>query len=215
MCGVCVENCPAGALSIVGKHYPIDALVNELVKDRIFYETSFGGVTFSGGEPTLNLDYVSEAMRRLKKYGIHIALQTSGMFNLSRFMDKVLPNVDMIYYDLKLLDPLKHKQYTGKDNSCILANFLTLIHEVGPKIVPRIPLIPGITMSEDNLSGLAAFLKAAGCAHYELLPYTPGGIAKMHAFGLAVPKEIPETMLSIEKEVELRARFDAEMQKGV
>jgi len=121
-CGKCAEACPTTALKIVGKHYSVSNLIEILLSDHIFYETSKGGVTFSGGEPTLYMDYVGEVMKELKANNIHIAIETSGMFNLDEFKTKLLPYINLIYYDIKLYDPRKHEQYTGKSNKQILSN---------------------------------------------------------------------------------------------
>ena len=108
-CGLCTQVCPATALKNVGEYYTPDELTDILMRDRVFYETSQGGVTFSGGEPTLYPDYVAEVMKklRLKSNSIHLAIQTSGMFDFSEFEKKLLPSLDLIFYDLKLFDPQK------------------------------------------------------------------------------------------------------------
>jgi pyruvate formate lyase activating enzyme len=186
-CGVCVEKCPSTALKIVGKHYAGKELIEELLKDRIFYETSCGGVTFSGGEPALHMDYLCEVIRELKKNNIHIALQTSGFFDMQEFRKKLLTSLDLIFYDIKLYDSQKHRKYTGVGNEEILDNFISLADDRKEIIVPRTPLVPGITATEENLQQIAKFVRKAGCEKYEFLPYNPGGITKIKTIGKPLP----------------------------
>ncbi|MBW2644875.1 MAG: glycyl-radical enzyme activating protein [Deltaproteobacteria bacterium] len=206
-CGKCAEECPTTALKIVGKYYSVSDLIEILLSDHIFYETSKGGVTFSGGEPTLYMDYVGEVMKGLKAKNIHIAIETSGMFNLAEFKTKLLPYIDLIFYDLKLYDPHKHEEYTGKSNKQILSNLADLVKESSVRIIPRLPLVPKITATTDNLTQIARFLKGAGITTCELLPYNPGGIAKRMAIGKNVPSDIPRTMMGIEEENEIKRNW--------
>ena len=199
-CGVCAEKCPSTALKIVGKYYPVNKLVEELMKDRIFYETASGGITFSGGEPALHMNYLSEVMRKLKEYNIPIAIQTSGEFDIKEFREKLLPSINLIFYDIKLFDSQKHREYTGVGNEQILDNFVSLANDRNITIIPRIPLIPRITATEENLRQIADFIRSVGCASYELLPYNPGGIAKMQAMGKSTPQWPPIAMMRAEEE---------------
>ena len=186
-CGKCADVCPTLALKKIGVYYPPHLLVEELLRDRVFYETSGGGVTFSGGEPTQHMDYLSAVMKLLKQNDIPIAIETAGFFNLKEFTDKLLPYLDLIFYDIKFIDSHVHKRWTGKDNKIILTNFLKLTKKNKDLIIPRIPLIPGITATKDNLEGIADFLKKAGYDHYELLDYNSAGRAKRSYLGKAVP----------------------------
>ena len=206
-CGKCAEECPTTALKIVGKHYSVSNLIEILLSDHIFYETSKGGVTFSGGEPTLYMDYVGEVMKELKANNVHIAIETSGMFNLGEFRTKLLPYINLIYYDIKLYDPCKHEQYTGKSNKQILSNLADLVKEPNVRIIPRLPLVPKITATNDNLTQIARFLKSAGITTYEFLPYNPGGIAKRIAIGKNIPPDIPRNMMRIEEEKKFEKIF--------
>jgi len=205
-CSVCCRECPSTALSAVGSYYHVDALVETLLKERIFYETSGGGVTFSGGEPTLFMDYVGTVMQKLKMKGIHVALQTSGMFNLQEFSKKLLPYIDLIFFDLKLIDSNRHREFTGRGNGLILENFRYLARNASVPVVPRIPLIPGITATRENLSGLADFLKDTGFTSATLLPYNPGGIAKAGLIGRPV-SSLPDCMTGIKEEEDWNAFF--------
>ncbi|MEN6487516.1 MAG: glycyl-radical enzyme activating protein [Smithella sp.] len=189
-CGKCADICPTLALKRIGVYYPPHQLVEELLRDRVFYETSGGGVTFSGGEPTQHMDYLSAVMKLLKQNGISIAIQTAGFFDLDEFTDKLLPYLDLIFYDIKFIDAGEHKRWTGKDNKIILANFLELTKKNNDLIIPRIPLIPGITATKDNLIRIADFIRAAGYDRCQLLDYNSAGQAKRSYLGKAVPDAV-------------------------
>ena len=207
VCGKCADICPAAALEVTGNHYPVDELIEILLKDRIFYETSKGGVTFSGGEPALHAGYLQPVMKELKKNNIHIAIQTSGMFDLTEFRTKLLPYIDLIYYDIKLIDPKRHEKYTGRGNDTILDNFTDLIETPDVEIIPRVPLVPDITATAKNIAGIADFIKNAGCASYELLPYNSGGISKRLFIGQYPPPALNDIRLNIEEEKDCREIF--------
>lgn len=207
-CGQCADACPAEALRNIGRYYSPDELSDLLLKDHIFYETSQGGVTFSGGEPTRYMDYVKQVAVRLKNEGIHIALQTSGVFDLADFTSKLLEWIDLIFFDIKTIDPSKHREYTGRSNERILYNFRKVIRLAGDRVVPRVPLVPGFTANSRNLTEIARFLRNEGCAVCDLLPYNPGGIVKRRAIGEKVPPGLPEEMLSSEDEAGLRRCFE-------
>lgn len=189
-CGDCADVCPTLALKKIGEYLAPAVLVDELLRDRIFYETSRGGVTFSGGEPTLHMDYLSEVMKLLKQNGISIAIQTAGLFDPDEFADKLLGHLDFIFYDIKFFDSREHRKWTGKDNIIILSNFQKLTRQTKAVVVPRVPLIPGITATKDNLVRIAEFIRAAGCDHYELLAYNSAGAAKRLILGKAVPEAV-------------------------
>ena len=186
-CGLCVEICPTKALKSIGLYYPQEKLTRILLGDKIFYDTSRGGITFSGGEPTLFMDYVSPVMKALKEHNIHIAVQTSGMFEFSEFESKILPYIDLIFYDVKLMDPEKHKTFTGKTNNTILSNLTLLAKLATVDIVPRVPLIPGITDTSGNLEQIGVFLQTIGFKTYECLSYNSGGNEKRMALGQSFP----------------------------
>ena len=202
-CGKCADVCPTLALKRVGIYYPPHQLVEELLRDRVFYETSGGGVTFSGGEPTQHMDYLSAVMKLLKQSGISIAIQTAGFFNLNEFTAKLLPYLDLIFYDIKLMDAGEHKKWTGIDNKIILANFLELSKKSRDLIIPRIPLIPGITATEDNLVRIADFIRHAGYDRYQLLDYNSAGQAKRLLLG----KSVPEAVKSLRWEAESHEHY--------
>ena len=206
-CEKCVDECPTTALKSIGRYYSVAELLEILKGDYLFYKTSEGGVTFSGGEPTLYMDYVTKVMKELNKLNIHIAIQTSGMFNMSEFKSKLLPYLDLIFYDIKFVDAVLHKKYTGKSNGLILDNFLELARDTSVQIIPRIPLIPEITTTTGNLIKIADFLKNAGCTNYQLLPYNSGGIAKRSHIGKAISSSVTKTMIGREREEKWKKIF--------
>jgi pyruvate formate lyase activating enzyme len=146
------------------------------------------------------MDYMGEVMKALKENHVHIAIETSGMFNLAEFKTKLLPYIDLILYDLKLYDLNQHKQYTGGSNKTILSNLTDLIRESSVTIIPRLPLVPKITATTDNLSQIVHFLKGVGIATCKLLPYNPGGITKRIALGKGIPHDISHAMMGAEEE---------------
>lgn len=175
-CFRCVDACPADALSRVGRDLSIDEIVAEVLKDKPFFDTSGGGVTFSGGEPVMFMAFLSELLQALKTHRIHTLLETSGFFDFGKFERLLLPYLDMIYYDIKILDDEAHRTHTGISNQKILNNFKRL-HEIlaptGVTLLPRTPLVPGITDSHENIQGIARFLAVLGVKNAALMPYNP------------------------------------------
>jgi len=206
-CGKCADACPAKSFDVVGKEYAIVDLLEIALRDRLFYETSGGGVTLSGGEPTLHLDYIGRLAQSLKEQNIHVALQTSGLFDLDEARRKLLCSIDLIYFDIKFLDSDLHQQWTGKDNETILKNFTSLLQERGDSVMPRVPLIPGITATQENLSGIARFLRTAGCEQYQLLSYNSGGTGKGPALGLTTSDTIRSIQYNPEEDHGFRTYF--------
>jgi pyruvate formate lyase activating enzyme len=186
-------------LFLNGRQYAPDELARELLKDRLFYDTSGGGVTFSGGEPTLHMDYLGQVARLLKQADVHVAIQTSGLFDLQEFREKVYPNLDLIHFDIKFMDASQHRRFTGVGNERILENFISLKRDNKIDIVPRTPLVPGITADRQNIDAIAKFVKSLGCVRHELLPYNPGGISKRAALGMPAATELPESMMSVQE----------------
>jgi pyruvate formate lyase activating enzyme len=164
----------------------MDELLERLLRDRVFYKVSGGGVTLSGGEPTLWPEYAGHLLRRLKQEGIQTALQTCGYFDYSAFKQEMLPWLDLIMYDLKLINAEHHLKWTGQDNQRIMENFTRLL-DAPVEMIPRIPLIPGFTTPEENLEGISSFLKDNGVRTCSLLPYNPLGLSKWENLGKNKP----------------------------
>ena len=161
-CGICAEECPANAIEVLGTQRSVEELISELVKDRTYYEKSSGGVTLSGGEPTLQIGYLVEVLERLKKEGIHTAVDTCGMCSTSS-LDRLLEHTDLILYDLKEIDSQRHKQYTGQPNELILENLQFVGRQIkerwtDKRLWVRTPLITGKTATHENIYGIGSFI---------------------------------------------------------
>jgi len=178
-----VEACPTGALQAVGERTTVPALVERLLRDRIFFDESKGGVTFSGGEPLLQPAFVTEALEWLRREGVHTALDTCG-FARWPDLEAAARQADLVLYDLKLMDEERHRAATGVSNRIILQN-LQALSQVHPALWIRVPIVPGVNDDEANLEATAAFLAPlAGLRRVDLLPYHPTGEAKFARVGL-------------------------------
>ena len=173
-CGKCVAVCEKGARQIAGKTVSSDEVVSAVLKDRAFYETSGGGVTLSGGEALLQPGFALEILKKCKENGIDTAIETAGLVPWEVFRD-VLPYLDRILFDIKCMDPEKHKALTGADNSLILQN-AALLKESGKEIVFRMPVIPGL--NDGEVEKAAAFARPC---RFEILAYHTTGCGKYAA----------------------------------
>jgi pyruvate formate lyase activating enzyme len=154
---------------ITGSIREVKEVLQEVEKDRLFYENSGGGVTLSGGEPMNQPDFTGALLKQCKNKGIHTVLDTSGYVQ-AELWNRVLDYVDMILYDLKHMDPQKHREFTGVSNQLILANARKLASLKIPMVI-RIPLIPGYNDTEENSESCARFIKELGITKVELLPF--------------------------------------------
>ncbi|MBQ2733541.1 MAG: glycyl-radical enzyme activating protein [Clostridia bacterium] len=168
-CGKCIYKCPGGLRRICGKSYTGDELEAVLMRQSVFFKDG-GGVTFSGGEPTMQSDFLLEMLTRLRKNGIHCAVQTCG-YTPSEVFKQIIENTDFFLYDIKLADDAMHKAYTGVSNKLILEN-LKLLIESGKPFLGRTPIIDGVNNSVENLAATAELVKnAKNMLRFELLPY--------------------------------------------
>ena len=201
LCGKCTLYCPNDAREICGKEYTVDEVLREIRKDKTFYKTSGGGVTFSGGECLLQIDFLESILKECKRNGIHTAVDTAGHVPFVCF-ERILPYTDLFLYDIKCYDSEKHKKYTGTSNELILSNLKRLLQS-GKAIWIRIPIIPDVTDNEEELLTIKAFLSSYGCPEkVELLPYHDMGEHKYAALGkmaqtFSVPSE--EKMIQLKK----------------
>jgi len=177
-CGQCAAVCPARALRQIGEWYTAESLLEIILRDRLFYETSNGGVTLSGGEPTQQLDFLVELLQLLKNHNLHTALQTCGFFPWDAFAEKALDQLDLIFFDLKIADSSAHKAILGKGNEVILENLGRLARIKSDAVVARIPLIPEYTVTEENINSFSKILREIGIHRIALLPYHPWGNSK-------------------------------------
>lgn len=187
LCGHCVSACPTAALELVGKHWSADELLAELVKDQAFYETSGGGVTFSGGEPMLQVDLLAELLPLCRAAGQHVALDTCGAVAWDRY-ETILPWVNLVLLDLKLIDPVRHQAATGVSNEVILENARKLA-QCGQPMWIRTPVIPGYTDDLENVRAIGQFIhdELPTVERWDLLAYTNLGRPKYHRLDLPYP----------------------------
>lgn len=177
-CGRCMEQCPSEALQLVGKYYCVEDLTKLLLEDENYYKVSGGGVTFSGGEPLGFPRFVGSVFQKLKEKGISTAVETSGFFEYDKVEKMVLPYLDIVMFDLKILSKELHSRYTGVDNQQILENFGRL-YQTGVQLLPRTPMIPEITDTPENLEAIREFLKQyPNCNEHVRLPYNGLGKKK-------------------------------------
>jgi pyruvate formate lyase activating enzyme len=177
-----LEACPTGALQQVGRDMEPAALVRQLLRDRVFFDESGGGVTFSGGEPLMQAPFLVESLGRLRAEGVHTALDTCGFAPWSALREAA-GLASLVLYDLKLMDDARHRAATGQSNRLILDN-LEALSGIHPEIWIRVPIIPGCNDDEANLEAAARFLAPlAGIRQVDLLPYHRTGATKFARMG--------------------------------
>ena len=200
VCGKCVDACPAAAFEVVGKRWSAAALLAEIDKDRVFYETSGGGVTLSGGEPMQQWEFCAELLGLCKAAGIPAALDTCGVAARERY-EAVLPLVDMVMLDLKIMDDERHRAATGVSNTIILEN-ARRIAAAGKILWVRTPVVPGFTDDEANITALGLFIRdeLKTVERWDLLAYMNLGKPKYHRLDL--PYTLEQTPLLTAAEME-------------
>jgi len=199
LCFACADACPSGALDRVGIIMSVDDILQKILPDKPFFNTSGGGVTLSGGEPTLYMEFASTLLRELKRQNIHTLLETCGFFRMESFMELLYPYLDAVYFDIKLMDSDAHRKYCGVPNEKILDNFRQLaavFQKDGKVLLPRVPLVPGITDTPANLRGIAVFLKRLGISAASLLEYNPLWHEKSDKVGAHDPYKADKAMTS-------------------
>lgn len=192
LCGKCVEVCPSGAKTLMGSELSVSEVVEKVMRNNIFFQASGGGVTFSGGEATLQTDFFNALVREFYDLGVHLALETCGFFEWVEVAES-LTLMDHIFYDLKLMDSQRHLEMTGQDNEKILENFRRLA-ALGVDVVVRIPVIAGVNDDVANIEATALFVREV-CprAAIELLPYHPYGNYKYEALNMLERLHVYET----------------------
>jgi pyruvate formate lyase activating enzyme len=189
----------------VGRYYSIEDILAILEKERVFIDNSNGGVTFSGGEPLMQFDFLLEALKACKAHGFHTAIDTSGHFSSSK-LKKIIPCTDLFLFDLKHLDSEKHREFTGVPNNTILKNFRHLI-ESSCDVMVRIPIVPGFNDSDEHLACLRKLIfsnRTDNIKMINLLPYHKIGASKYKRFNIpykmgAVLQPSPERMKELKE----------------
>jgi pyruvate formate lyase activating enzyme len=184
-CEVCMDHCVNNAREVAGKEYTVPELMREIIKDKAFYQESNGGVTLSGGECMVQIDFVQEVVQECKRQGISVAIDTCGYAPKESFL-RIVEDVDLFLYDVKLLDSNLHQQYTGRDNSLILDNLKLLSHQ-GAVIYLRLPLIEGINTKDEHIQQVLDFIHDLTIDQVSLLPYHHMGKIKYKRLNLEYP----------------------------
>jgi pyruvate formate lyase activating enzyme len=213
-CGSCAGVCPTGAREIVGAALDEDDVMEVVRRDVPFYDASSGGVTFSGGEPLLQPDFLEALLDRCRSERIRAAIETCGHVN-PEALRRVRRYAPLFLYDLKLADRDRHRSATGASNATIVGNLRELAAS-GAEIVIRFPLVPGINDSTENVKGVAWIAVAAGVRRIDVLPYHRAGLAKYARLNRSyaldhVPAATPERAAAA---VEVMRRFGVDARVG-
>jgi pyruvate formate lyase activating enzyme len=176
LCGKCCQECPTGALALAGKQMRLRDVLREIDKDSIFYDESEGGVTASGGEPLLQLDFLNALLKECRDRNIRTAVDTCGYASPGA-IDKISDKVDLFLFDIKTMNEKKHIKYTGVSNRPILENLKRLAAN-GSNIQVRFPIIPGINDDKENVTETAEFVASCRIKNISLLPYHRAGTEK-------------------------------------
>lgn len=182
-CLRCIDLCKWGVFETVGQDVRVEDVISEVTKDEIFYRSSGGGVTISGGEPLLQGDFLVRLVEALKEEGLHVALDTSG-YGEWDILKRAFRWVDLVLYDIKVMDPERHREVTGVSNEKILANLRELVRQDQRRgsIVIRFPLIPGVNDDRENV-GMLAKIASEYELEVEILPYHRYGVGKYKQLG--------------------------------
>lgn len=202
ICGKCALVCPAEAREMVGKVTTVNDLVREIEKDVLFFDESGGGVTFSGGEPLSQPDFLVEVLEACRCKNIHTVVDTCG-YASQKTLERVACLTGLLLFDLKIMDPGLHKKYTGASNALILSN-LQWISGQGFPVIVRVPVIPGINDTDGHVEALGTFLAALPrIPDINLLPYHPSAREKYRRLGMryllsetSVPSEGQITLIA-------------------
>jgi pyruvate formate lyase activating enzyme len=182
LCGECAKACPSGALKMRGDPMTVDEVYAVIEKDRIFYDKSGGGVTFSGGEPLVQWEFLLAMLEKLRREGIHTAVETTG-YAPWETVEKVKGRVDLFLYDLKILDDAVHRETVGVSNDLVRENLGRLASD-GAQVIVRIPVIPGYTQDVKNIRSIFSFVASLGrIKTVHLLPYHGYGKSKYKSVG--------------------------------
>lgn len=182
-CGRCTEICLNGANEVIGREMTASAVMDEVLKDKIFYETSGGGLTVTGGEPSYQAEFTAELLRLAKEAGISAAIETCGIGTRDFYKESADLGTTFLF-DIKCINPEKHLSLTGADNAAVMSN-LDYLMQRGADVIIRLPLIPGCNDEDEDLAAIADFLiKNRGMYRYaEIMPYHSLGVGKSEKAG--------------------------------
>ena len=187
LCGNCVRYCPKNCYTVYGKEYTVDELISEIEKDMPYYKNSGGGVTVTGGEPTLQYSFLVEFLSSCKERGIHTAME-SNVSCSREVIHQLAPYVDLFLADVKHMDSMIHRQVIGQGNEAVLNNIRYLTSELKKTVAIRVPCIPGFNVTDENMNNLKEFaleIQKTGCLQMvHLLPYHNLGMGKYASLGM-------------------------------
>ncbi|MBU2488606.1 MAG: glycyl-radical enzyme activating protein [Proteobacteria bacterium] len=177
-CGTCADECPTTAMELMGTRYTVEDLVREVEKDRAYFESSGGGITASGGEPTMQADFVAAFLKACRDRGLSTALDSSGLCTKAA-LNRLLPYADLVLFDIKETDPDRHRRFTGVPNEGILANCryvhdLIMAHGTPARMWVRTPLIPGFTAFPETIARIGGWIAenlGPGVARWDLCAF--------------------------------------------
>lgn len=206
LCGACIQACRAEAVTQIGRWMDIDEVLDFIVRDKKYYDQSGGGVTFSGGEPTVQYEFVLELVKALKRLGIPTAVETNGIGERKQF-EELIKAVDLFLVDFKIADPGRHIEYTGQSNEEVF-RFLSMLNAAGKEAVLRCPVIPGVNDDRGHIKRIRQLAYDFPCiSKVEVMPYHSTGIRKWEKIGLEYSLKELKSMSKEEKtELEKRIR---------
>lgn len=176
-----VQECPSGAMELIGQNMTLDTLLAQILKDEVFYRSSGGGITLSGGEVLMQAEFAGQLLQRLQALGINTAIETAGDAPLAHVL-ALAEHSDQVLFDLKIMNPGAAKRLLKMNQPRVLENF-TALAQRGMNLIPRLPLIPGYTLNLDNMKQILAFLAPFALPEIHLLPFHQYGEAKYKLLG--------------------------------
>jgi pyruvate formate lyase activating enzyme len=181
-CGECVSHCYTDARELVGREWTTEEVMEEILRDRVFFDESGGGATISGGEPFLQHEFLESLLLACRRQEIHTAVDTTGCTSPT-ILERIAPLVDLFLYDLKMMDDAKHREYTGVSNVLILGNLRRLV-QWEKQVIVRIPLVPGVNDDEPNIQSSGEWLASLrAIREIHVLPYHATGTEKYSRLG--------------------------------
>jgi pyruvate formate lyase activating enzyme len=196
---------------VVGKAYEVEELVAEVLRDEVFFRNSGGGVTLSGGEPTLFAEYAGAVAKSIAERGVDVMIETCGDFDWDTFDVHLRPYLGRVWIDLKIFDDRAHRTHCGRSNARTLANIERLAKEGSPDMLVRVPLIPDLTATSENLTAIASFLTGLGLTRVGVMAYNPLWHGKARGLGHS-PRMARETWLDNEEKARYRAALGRDLE---
>ncbi|MBR7133519.1 MAG: glycyl-radical enzyme activating protein [Clostridia bacterium] len=182
-CGKCSEACFSEAIEIAGKEMTVEEVMGEVLRDKLFYDNSGGGLTLSGGEPMLQFEFAYALLKSAKENGLHTCIETCG-FAPSEHFSQIVKLVDIFLFDYKLSDEQKHKEYTGVSNELIVKN-LKMLDDLGANIILRCPIIPDVNDTPEHFKAIADMANSlSNISEINIEPYHPLGKSKSELLGV-------------------------------